>query len=1116
MAEQKREFQVRFERKPNQSFMQTRIHFERRDKLHLENNSGLLHKTYNLRTRFVGDAPSLTKKLNSFTPTSTKGKVALTVAKTTYKAGKLAGYAAIKTGLAAETTAIGIGKLTFTDKQMRLKFTRVQNSNGKFVTKPSFYIGEKTYQEKQHGLLHAAVNLKSRIDGDAPSLTKKLYNFTPTTDTGKSFHKLAKNTYRITSVTGKTALKAGLAAETAGFNAARFVKQQGISSFRQKYQQNAGDDVHQGALKTVGVALSAASGLRTHFQQKKQFKSEKAKFLERKSDFKLHKPKQKLQISQKKTDLKTLKQNHAARMKNFKAANKSGKSNIRTALKKRRTQQLKADKKILKTDKAAIVFKKKSEKKLLKNQKKIKKLSRSGFLAFKPVKAGIKNLKSAGWRKAAYADDSNDFMKASDKLLSTAKSMKKTKSQKLNAAMKKRSKLLKKENNRSGKLKARSTKLQDKKKQLNKKRAYKKKRRNHSGGFSGAMQAIGKVFSSPASIKKAAASLAGKFVLGTFIPILPFILILALFMNFIATVSSNSGFVLGTYAAIDDSLSAAVEHYTKLAYNMNESVKKCGKSDTWEDGLQELGIDTDDYDDEPDEFVFGKSTVLNYTPAYDFDPYILWSFLCAYYYEFDEENEDIEYWTYERDGENAYNNNTTDDVVKKLFNQEYKFEHYYDNESHWVQRDDYDFSDGWTRTYGSGCVTNSYGLFGYIDFNSVPSSLQSYASGNRVYYSFENGEIKNANDEYSATGWYFQDMRSTVTDPSGTVSKGLYQQNYGLYSTTYSDGYGFFANGVWFPMSRWSVTLSDGTESQKKYCAEAAPRDVVIYKYSYSDVPINDFGTTMETEWINTLKYGYGISTLETETVAEKNTEYWDRDGFYEQILDDAQEYDTYNNYGWCKYYHMYDWNTDCTLYYNVKQKRTMQEAAKVILQDMDDADQRLEYFYLLIGDEEGSDPMYGNHQTLKSPVGISMKELITSGKILNGYGWDMQEWNKTHCDLTECHYALDIAYEKRNPVYAMISGEITDVDEDTNTFSIESNDVDLWYDRERDITITYSNVNLSVEEGDKVDAGEQIGTSTGHQNCEDFENDTGDTDYIHIRVVLDNSKSVDPRLLIE
>lgn len=93
---------------------------------------------------------------------------------------------------------------------------------------------------------------------------------------------------------------------------------------------------------------------------------------------------------------------------------------------------------------------------------------------------------------------------------------------------------------------------------------------------------------------------------------------------------------------------------------MNKKVLAVGNESLWKIGLNQLGVSleiTENYDDTPTEFIFGQSAVFPDTPAYDFNPNQLWSFLCAYYYDFDasekakdnEEDFDVPYWEYDSD-----------------------------------------------------------------------------------------------------------------------------------------------------------------------------------------------------------------------------------------------------------------------------------------------------------------------------------------------------------------------------------------------------------------------------------------------------------------------------------
>ena len=62
-------------------------------------------------------------------------------------------------------------------------------------------------------------------------------------------------------------------------------------------------------------------------------------------------------------------------------------------------------------------------------------------------------------------------------------------------------------------------------------------------------------------------------------------------------------------------------------------------------GLIDFGAVKKNIKDKPDNWYWGNSSVYNWDPVYDFDVYKLWSFLCAYYYDFDaDDNGDIRYW----------------------------------------------------------------------------------------------------------------------------------------------------------------------------------------------------------------------------------------------------------------------------------------------------------------------------------------------------------------------------------------------------------------------------------------------------------------------------------------
>lgn len=104
---------------------------------------------------------------------------------------------------------------------------------------------------------------------------------------------------------------------------------------------------------------------------------------------------------------------------------------------------------------------------------------------------------------------------------------------------------------------------------------------------------------------------------------------------------------------------------------MNNNIKLVGDSSKWKNGLKKFGVNTRNMKDDPDTWYWGNSSQFNWEPCYDFDPYKLWCFLCAYYYNFDvSDNGDITYWKYSSD---------TETLLQELFDAEYQFVYWYDN-----------------------------------------------------------------------------------------------------------------------------------------------------------------------------------------------------------------------------------------------------------------------------------------------------------------------------------------------------------------------------------------------------------------------------------------------------
>ena len=219
-------------------------------------------------------------------------------------------------------------------------------------------------------------------------------------------------------------------------------------------------------------------------------------------------------------------------------------------------------------------------------------------------------------------------------------------------------------------------------------------------------------------------------------------------------------------------------------------------------------------------------------------------------------------------------------------------------------------------------------------------------------------------------------------------------------------------------------------------------------------------------------------------------------------------------------YYQKYYWKEDCRLYYNVQQNKSFDKVIEDKLKSMDNSSERLEYYNLLVGNESCAESLYGNHQTFKN---ILSGDSLKSYGIINGFGYDMQKWNRKHCSLTDCHNSVDIVCNSGSELYAPFDCKITDVDTENHIITLRKDDVFYWYDgnggTKRDTEIAIGNATLlsGFSKGDTLKSGECFAKSTGSKKCNNTQNSTA-YDYIHLRVYIDTDgygwDYVDPRLV--
>ena len=651
-------------------------------------------------------------------------------------------------------------------REFQIDYRREPNRHGRYRTRAYIVRGAKAYHGNNRGLIHKAVNLKYRVQGDKPSVTRTIKSWQPKTMKGKLFKANARAVnFAVHDVT-QTAVDTALAAETVALKTSDTAQREVRNKLKQKYTREAVDDYHRGVFLMGRTAVDAVKGTHHHLKTKKQHKLEKAKFQLKKADNKLYKAK---------TGKPKLRANKAA-LRSAKAEYKAKKkpahgNKLRKAMNKRRLQAYKQTKRELKFERKQLRTENKFRVREFRNQKKISQLTRPGLLALKPATYTAGRMKASAWQKAVNEDQDNDFLHAIDsakRRVVEPAAQKVSKPQRLQKKEKQRDRLNDKKSKSNNRLNRQETRLKDKHDSYKKRKKPKpKKKKGAKDTISAALKAAWKF------VKNVYESEVKKFFLCLAIPVIVILLVFGIITMLFSATSSHSGFTLGTYAAQDYDLSEAEKYYTELAYNLNQKIRKVSSSSDWKDGLVDFGANRRDLSDTPDEWVWGRSSVYDYDPVYDFDTYKLWSFLCAYYYDFDADNDDIYYWEFDGD---------TEDLLEEIFNAEYEFVYHYDNTSHWEYRLQFD-SRGYYSINGSGTT----GSYGYIDI-TYPDALpfSGCNNGNTIYFNLSNGEVLNYSKGYAATGWYLKNQYCNDYDPNGNCYDGWFHDGetcgYGIYN----------------------------------------------------------------------------------------------------------------------------------------------------------------------------------------------------------------------------------------------------------------------------------------------------------------------------------------------
>ncbi len=898
------------------------------------------------------------------------------------------------------------------NREFQIDYRRELNRRGRYRTRAYIVRGAKSYHGNNRGILHKAVNLKYRVKGDAPSVTRLINSYEPTTKKGKLLKKTAQVGNFALHDVKQTAVDTALAAENVGLKGADVAQREICNKLKQKYTREAVDDYHRGVFFMGKTAVDAVKGTHQHFKQKKQHKIENAKFKLKKADHAVFKEKTyQPKLRANKADLKSAKAGYKSKIVKAKG------NHLRKAMNKRRLQAFKQSERELKFERKQIVTEKKFKVKELKNQRKIAKASNPGLLILKPAAYTAGRMKASAWQKAVNEDSDNDMLHAVDsakRRVAEPIKDKVSKPQRLHRQEKKRDGLSDKKLRSEKKLNKQENRLKSKHDSYKKrkKKPNSKSRKKAKNSLSNAVKKAIKF------VKNVCEKEVIKFFATIAVPILIILLVFAFIIMIFSSISHSSSFTLGTYAAQDYDLSEAEKYYTKLASDMNWWICEMD-GERWQVALDNLGVNVMSYEDVPKEYIWGRSSVFDYDPVYDFDVYKLWSFLCAYYYDFDAENGDIKYWKFKSD---------TEDLLDELFNAEYEFEHFYDNTSHWEEYDSYYFSGGIDGTYWLADSTNMYNN-SYLP-KSNPGELNGFKDDNGYLHFNEYLEILNAQDGYKRTGWFIQDQRYFVNDRSGQSSEPFYSWfNDTEFGRMYGEDY--------HPRSYWGFSDTD----QIYWCA--SPQDTLYWRNDLTDTCL-------------------------------------------------------------ISYYHANYWETDCRLYYNVKQKKTFDEVINDKLSSMSHSDERLQYYNLLVGNEDGN-KMYGNHQTIYN---LLPEPSIRDYSLKREFGYEINGWNVESDGL---YQGIKVYADNGTELKMPFKGKITDVNTDENKITIRKDDVEYWYDgtggTKRDTEITIANATLlsGFSEGDTVDQSVHFAKTTAENvNFHIYiDTDGYGWDYIDPRLVL-------------
>ncbi len=1050
------------------------------------------------------------------------------------------------------------------NKETYIKLTREKRTdkdgNVSYKTKARVALRDKKYQGA--GVLHFAVRRIDKLGGDVPSLEKKLHNSVPKTTAEKVARSSLLTGTKVLKKTWKTTLHTGLAAETAMINGTKKAVGAVTAAAESKLKGKANEALEP--LKVylkIGEHLVSPRDLKKYLKQRKIYHIEKSKSKLLKKDFKKAKNDTKIakyaykqkkiayQIQKEKvrSDGETVRLRHELL--------KAKKDHAAVKRTKRYSPRNEQTKRLLKTNRETVREKKKEYRTYIKNRTARARLDRSekravyrnklssshGVVAGKKREYALQK-RTAKYEKPrsltsekarllgsqllssiTYADDNNTTLVALGKAVQagssaasvTANTYKLLNKTSIKAEGKLREAARKTSQN---KLRKKTQKLNSQKKQatavLNNQIISPKKNIREKAAE------VVKGFGS------AAAGAAGKFIIFCFplaLMLMMIVMVLYCLMNsFTGMVNSAGAWTLGTYQADDFDLSNAETAYTKRADGLNKKIVKlsnalAGDSEKdWKNTLVDVfGADKRKLRKKPIEVYWGRSSRFDWDPVYDFDREKLWSFLCAYYTKIDPAtgNASFTNWDY---------TDSTEALIDKLFKEEYEFEYYYEEEvTKWgeLKNDDkvsYGYWDDWIHPKYLGVSfpqrRNNFVPGTYMNMFPCEDTSIEYNVGKDAKWRFK-FKILPVNGSYDSEGNDF--VGASHLSEYADDENYIYVDKMEISLRGKTNGY-----RVLNPHNNFAPTEYSLRDTLHIQFDDSSDGFIGFY---YAGGPGHPDETGFFTH--------YGVNTIDNYTVSKHfSTPFLSSltDNYVNFIIPkaDVEKFSDgeYNQavYAYLEAYYPIEYYS--RLYYNVRQKATLDDVIRNILKAQKNGNERIALYEMYLGISEDSPALHGGHQIFHTilPGESFYEDYVATGKIATGFGYDMFKWNNiTHInqqgDNDEKHNGIDVYAVKNTRIYAVFSGVIKKVDNEQHSIFLETDSFKYHYEKGADYNVDditgratsarYYNVIPvgTLAEGSKVKEGDVIGYTTGDIWCRGKDNSkyVGDP-YLHFEVYID------------